>query len=143
MSGIPPIGLSPLAILISGTVFSTPVSYTHLWSLAEFEVDVLDNNFIMAGFNTISGTAFKLKPDSIPPLLTTRNITIELLRNDTVLQVQQLVLSASDAEGGTIEYISVTPNTFSCIDIGTTKTVQVTISDGRCNFCLLYTSRCV
>lgn len=103
------------------------------WSLAEFEVDVLDNNFIMAGFNTISGTAFRLKPDSIPPLLTTRNITIELLRNDTVLQVQQLVLSASDAEGGTIEYISVTPNTFSCIDIGTTKTVQVTISDGRCN----------
>ncbi len=103
------------------------------WNLGDWAIDVLNKDFTMGGFNAIAGSSFRLKPDSLPPTLVTKNITVELLRNDTTLIPQQFVQSASDNQGGTIEYISVVPNRFDCSSIGNTITVQVTISDGRCN----------
>ncbi|HLP96249.1 MAG TPA: HYR domain-containing protein [Saprospiraceae bacterium] len=96
--------------------------------------NVFSNTFEMGGFNTQVMDPIDLFPDQTPPSLTTKNITVYIpdAGGFATINPQDVVQSAFDQQDGQVRYLSVTPNTFSCSNIGA-NTVTVTVDDSRCN----------
>jgi hypothetical protein len=88
----------------------------------------------LAGFQNFTGSSFTLRPDNTAPVLTTKDITVYIPDAGGPVGIipQDVVQSASDAHGGTLRYLEVTPNSFTCDDLGSNP-VEVTIDDSRCN----------
>lgn len=96
--------------------------------------NIMDKTFEMGGFNTIPMNPIELHPDMTPPLMVIKNITVNIPDQGGVVTIspQDVVLSAVDGQGGVIRYLSVTPSTFSCGNLGP-NTVTIVIDDSRCN----------
>lgn len=96
--------------------------------------NVLNKTFEMGGFNTATLNPIQLHPDVTPPSITTKNITVYIpdAGGSVTINPQDVVLNAFDGQGGTIRYLSVTPNAFDCSNLGQ-NIVGVTIDDSRCN----------
>jgi hypothetical protein len=102
--------------------------------LTDFSIEVFDSTFTMGGFSNKQLPPFTLTPDMTPPVLTTRNITAYIpdAGGPAIIAPQDVVLTAVDQHGGTIRYLSVSPNAFECSQLGP-NAVTVTIDDSRCN----------
>ncbi|MBC7774391.1 MAG: HYR domain-containing protein [Phycisphaerae bacterium] len=96
--------------------------------------NIVNKTFQMGGFNTKTLNSINLVPDVTPPVMTTHDITVYIpdAGGNVKINPQDVVLSASDANGGTIHYLSVTPSSFDCSKLGQ-NLVVVVIDDGRCN----------
>lgn len=96
--------------------------------------NVFSKTFEMGGFNMQTLDPIDLFPDATPPSIATKNITVFIpdAGGFAGISPQDVVESAFDAHGGQIRYLSVSPNTFSCGNLGP-NTVTVTIDDSRCN----------
>ena len=102
--------------------------------LPGFSIPVYDKEFSMGGFSNIAANPITLTPDMAPPVVTTQNIVVYIPNAGGSVNIapQDVVASAVDANGGTVRYLSVTPNSFECANLGS-NAVDVTLDDSRCN----------